>query len=168
MEAQEQKKPFMHGGGPWLIAFILFFVIVIGVNSFVIYMAKSTSGGLVIEGHYKKGMAYNEEIEQMRQQQALGWQIGVDTSALRVGQEGLVFVQLLDKAGMPIRGATIRGELFRPTSSDDDIAFNLVETAAGKYQGLVKPHLKGKWDVRLKITQQKHLFRHAERVEIAQ
>ena len=55
------------------------------------------------------------------------------------------------REGEPVSGATVAGQFLRPSSSQQDIAFALVESTPGVYEKELKLPLAGNWNLVLRI-----------------
>ncbi len=106
---------------------VSFFAIIIAVNITLAIFAKSSWSGLVVENGYVASQSFNHDVEIARQQQALGWQFKFDV------KRSAADIQILDRAGQPVRGLFVRMQLQRPTNDTEDKAFNLHEKSAGLY-----------------------------------
>lgn len=63
-----------------LIAVVLFFGVVIGVDTVFMVKAYSTFSGEVASNPYEAGLAFNKTLDQRRRETALGWKTGVSTA----------------------------------------------------------------------------------------
>ncbi len=106
---------------------VSFFAIIIAVNITLAIFAKSSWSGLVVENGYVASQSFNHDLEIARQQQALGWLFRFDV------KRNAADIQILDRAGQPVRGLSVRMLLQRPTNDTEDKAFNLQERSPGRY-----------------------------------
>ncbi|ABK44851.1 hypothetical protein Mmc1_2351 [Magnetococcus marinus MC-1] len=166
MSHTEEKLPWYAGGWPWAIAGVVMAVAVIGVNFYMWYSGSQSATGLVIEGRFKKGMTYDKEMEQYKNQVALGWKITQDSSQLMLNQERPLTITVLDKTDQPIQGAHVQGSLIRPIGAGSDVNFMLAESSPGVYVGLVTPHLIGSWYVQATITRGDELYVYKKRIQV--
>ena len=60
-------------------------------------------------------------------------------------------VAVQTREGEPVFGATIGGQFLRPSNSQQDVAFNLVERTPGVYETELKLPLAGNWNLVLRI-----------------
>lgn len=131
-------------GTHMLLIMVSFFAVVIVVNFFMAYSATSSFAGLVVENSYVASQQFNEKLEAMRRQEALGWKVAVDV------REDAVVVDARDSLGTPIRG-TIDVEMTRPTTDRDD--HQLKGEATGYGPVLMPTHLtSGSWDATVTFT----------------
>ena len=141
-DAHIQARPgFQIKGWHVLAAMLLFFGGDIVVNTLFMVDAYKTYPGESSLTPYEDGLAYNAALQQRQAQAALGWRI----SAGSVGDQGLQ-VQVVDKAGAPLRGLRVSGELQRPATEAGSRTVALQETAPGVYTA-VAAGLHGAWDL---------------------
>ncbi|MBF0190759.1 MAG: FixH family protein [Magnetococcales bacterium] len=150
---------------PWPTAIVLFFVVVVVVNLIFIRLSMTTWNGVVTEGAYDKGVAYNQVLKAQREQDALGWRVTVDESALRVGQEGTLQLSILDRQGSPVAGARVEGELTRPGQKELDRTFSMTEQRPGVYEARLHLSLPGLWDLKWRIDGAGGEYRLARRIQ---
>ncbi|HJV40493.1 FixH family protein, partial [Caulobacter sp.] len=62
-----------------LIGIVLFFAIVIGVDTIFMVQAYRTFSGEVASNPYEAGLAFNRTLAQRQREAALGWSASVDT-----------------------------------------------------------------------------------------
>lgn len=130
----------------WTIT--MFFVVVVGVNVVMAYLAVHTFGGVKTEAAYKLGLKYNENIAAAQAQEKLGWQ--VDTLfAQAAGGRRQITLSVRDRNGAPLQGLTARARLSSPTHPQDvDIAF------AGAINGVFSSEFAapaGQWELEVEL-----------------
>ena len=106
---------------------ISFFAVIIAVNLTLAVFASTSWTGLVVANSYVASQSFNRDAEIARQQQALGWKmnLAVDRS--------LAKITILDRAGLPMAGLSLRAVLQRPTDEAGDQILNLRDAGAGVY-----------------------------------
>ncbi|MBF0098424.1 MAG: FixH family protein [Magnetococcales bacterium] len=152
---------------PWLMAIVLFFLVVFAVNALMIRLSLQSWTGEVTDGAYRKGLAYNQTLEAQQQQDALGWQITLEHTPLQVGRSAMLQLQLRDSRGHALPGATIQGVFYRPSSKAADLPLRWAEKVPGQYVASLSPTLPGHWEVRLTVQRENAQFRHVQRLEVA-
>ncbi|MCG6886399.1 MAG: FixH family protein [Proteobacteria bacterium] len=158
--------------GPVLI--ILFFMVVIGVDSVFIMLAQkgvdigvtrwllpepgsggnisSFFPGTVSRDFYQKEEDYNAYLARMQAQQERGWDVKLGWATDPRAGEALVFkVRIRDRHGQAISGARVRGRFMRPGDVRRDQNFSLTEARPGLYQAEVRLPEPGRWTVALDI-----------------
>jgi nitrogen fixation protein FixH len=134
-----------------LIAVLAFFGLVIAVNGTFIALALWSWSGLSTDDAYRRGLAYNETLAEAEAQRALSWRAQAVLAPLENGGARLTVV-FTDRAGAPVEGLAVSGDLRRPVRDDQDRAVDLVRAGPGRYGADVERLLSGRWDVRLRAT----------------
>jgi len=148
---------------PWL--FVLFFLVVFAVNGIMVYVGATTWTGLETKQHYKKGLAYNETLDEVARQKALGWTADLSVEPKARHAVRLDFT-LLDKRERAIGGAVVIARLVRPTSEGHDVELRMDDFGAGHYSGTVDLPLAGQWDVRVVAKHPSGDFRLTRRIVV--
>jgi len=123
-----------------LIAVVLFFGIVIGVDTIFMIKAYSTFSGEVASNPYEAGLAFNKTLDQRRRETALGWKTGIAT------HDGKVVVTVEDRTGKPLDHLSVTGVLERPATETGRQTLNFKPIGQGRYE--VPARLDGAWDLR--------------------
>ena len=119
--------------------FIAFFATVALVDTFMVTSALRTHTGLVTDHAYEKGLAYNNVIAAVNQQDQLGW-----TSTISLSAPDILEFQLADADGATLKTSQATAFFTRPTSPDDDFSVSL----QGTKTAITFP-ASGVWDVRV-------------------
>lgn len=125
-----------------LVGMVVFFGIVIGVDTLFMVKAYSTFSGEVASNPYEAGLAFNRTLALRQREQALGWTAVVDTPA-----PGVVALRMKDKAGKPLSSLSLVGTLERPATETGRQVLNFKPVGDGRYQASAK--LDGAWDLRV-------------------
>ena len=123
-----------------LVAMVVFFGLIIAVDTFFIVTAYRTFSGQVASNPYEAGLAFNRTLEQRRREAALGWTAQVDTP-----EPGVVAVRLLDKAGAPLSTLSLTGVLERPATEVGRQILDFKPAGDGWYRAAAR--LDGAWDL---------------------
>ena len=108
--------------------------------------------GVISHDFHKKEALYNEYLQQVQRQRERGWQVQKGWLREAVVNEPAVFrVAVLTRNGEAVSGATVAGKFLRPSSRQQDIAFDLIERTAGIYEAELKLPLAGQWNLVLRI-----------------
>jgi len=152
---------------PWII--VAFFTVVISVNGTMIYFATSTFTGLDTEGHYAKGLKYNDNLEGVRKQAELGWS---DKTAFVLegqngeGRDGMLRVDFTDKDGQPLPGLKVFAIVTRPTHVGYDFEVLLSGVGNGVYGAAATLPLPGQWDIRILASRGEQTYQRVQRVQV--
>ena len=152
---------------PWV--FVAGMGVVFIANGFLAWLALSTWPGLETEGHYQKGIAYNQTLAAADRQARMGWSVGLSLQPVTQGTPSQFTIEAhyKDKAGAALGALTVRAHLIRPVHEGHDQKAALQETAPGVYRGHVTVPLVGQWDVRLvAIDKDGNTHQWLERVQV--
>jgi nitrogen fixation protein FixH len=131
------KRPL---NGWWVFsAFALFFGVIVIVNSVFITMALRTHSGVVTEDAYRKGLTYNEKLEQARNQPDI-------KSALHF-ENNILHWNIADQTGAAIENATVTANFMRPIKDGDDFNAELHHDGNGVYSIQPEFPVNGSWKV---------------------
>lgn len=145
---------------PWY--FVMFFIGLIIIDGTFIYLATSSSTGVVADKAYETGLAYNDVIELNRKQQELGWNINLEI------ESNNIIVTAKDKHDSLITEADISAKFFRPTQDGYDFKIKLNEdkNSLGKYSAKFDLPLNGLWDIKLSIEKLDDVYKMSKRITI--
>lgn len=124
-----------------LIGVVLFFGIVIGVDTIFMVQAYRTFSGEVASNPYEAGLAFNRTLAQRQREAALGWSASVATPN---GKS--VVVKVADRDGKPLDGLSLTGVLERPATETGRQTLNFRSLGEGRYAASAR--LDGAWDLR--------------------
>jgi nitrogen fixation protein FixH len=145
---QPEKPGFRVTGRMVFVTVTLFFVVVVGVNVVMAYLALTTFGGVKTEAAYKMGLKYNEEIAAAQAQSNRGWRISSNIS-LKDGERRLIVVNAQDRDGAPLKGMSAQAKLVSPTHpSNVQISFSSSENGIFRSEFSAP---KGQWDLELEL-----------------
>jgi len=115
-------------------------------------VADSKFPGVVSHDYQEKEAQYNEYLKQVEAQTARGWQVrkGWRHKPI-VGQPEDFILQVRDRDGLPVTGATVQGEFLRTSNSRDDFPLVLKEIGGGEYRARLNMPLPGQWKLVLQI-----------------
>ena len=123
-----------------LFGVVGFFAVIIAVDAAFTVMAVRSFPGQVSVTPYEDGLIYNQRLEQLRRQDALGW------TAAASAAPGEVVLDYRDRDGRPVANLAVVGKLERPATEAGRIELRFKEEGAGRY---VAPRagLAGAWDL---------------------
>jgi nitrogen fixation protein FixH len=135
---------------PWI--FVGGMGIVVAVNAVLISAAIGTFPGFETRDHYRKGLAYNENLAAAREQDRLGWQVQLafqPEPESAGGHRGRLDVRFADATGGALPQLEVEARLMRPTHQGYDQTLMLAGLGDGRYQGTIALPLPGQWEVRI-------------------
>jgi nitrogen fixation protein FixH len=152
---------------PWIFVAAMGFVFVI--NGIMVTIALSTWTGLETEGHYQKGLAYNQNLNAAKAQQALGWQLKID--ALPIVSSGStrevdMVARFTGPDGTPLNGLDVTVFFLRPTHEGFDREAVLTENEPGQYSARLSLPLAGQWNARIHAFRGEDVFQEERRLRI--
>lgn len=115
--------------------FVMFFAVIVVLDSLFVYMAVSTQTGLVTEHPYEKGLAYNEILEKAHAQPVIENTVTYEDGVLRWE--------------LPIDEATVTAALIRPVKEGYDFEIDLENKGNGLYEARPELPLHGRWTAKL-------------------
>ncbi len=166
----ERFSDYEAGGKPLtglkvLAMIVSFFLLVFAVDGVMIYKALKTFSGEVTPHPYERGVAYNREIAQAREQAARDWK--VDVRLARVSPaETEIRVSARDNDGAEITGVEMTALFAAPADLAKDVRVTLAPVAPGRYVG--KAALPaGQRDLVLTATRGgREIFRSKNRIDV--
>lgn len=129
-----------------LIALLLTFGVVLGVNGYFIVVAEHTYPGEDVQHPYLQGLQYNRTLKARAEQAALGWRATI-TGTRAAGGMAVITVTLKDRNGTPVSNEALKGELRHPMNERLDHAIAFQSEGSGTYVGRVPHVVAGHWDV---------------------
>lgn len=164
---QTGRRPTPALRSPWVLGWIALVVAVVAVNGTMVYLAISTSPGLVKADYYERGRDYERTIVSRRERDP-GWLMRADIPRpLTAGVEVPIRLVLVDQAGQPVdvEGATFYA--YRPSDVSRDFSAPMVREGEGRYLVKTSFPLVGVWDTLIAVTQGGDEFSIGERVSVA-
>ena len=162
---QQQSRPGGRSPGwwyPWI--FVAFFFVTVAVNATMVYFAMNTWTGLETQHYWQRGTTYNAAIQGARRQQERGWQVGIDFQAAAL--QGRLTVDLKDRQGNLLNGATVTARVVRPTSEGHDFTVDLAYQGQGRYGAEFAMPLAGQWDIRIVADHPQGDYQEVRRVVV--
>ena len=143
-KSPDSPKPLT--GRAVLVMLVAFFVVVFGVNGFMMKLAIQTLPGTEVDSAYSASLAYEKEIAAARDQDTRAWKVN---ARVQRGTDGgaTVQVEARDKRGLPMSGLTFQGRFERPTDRRADQSVGLTEVGGGVYRGSAPLIAPGQWDL---------------------
>jgi len=135
------KRPWY--AEPWVWLMITFPLAAVIGGMVTIYLAVTTSDGLVVDDYYTRGKAINVDLARDRAAAAYGLQALIDIDL----QNNRVHLQL--EAPPEVRPEVVQLSLLHPTRAGHDQVLLLQRAADGGYSGAVDELTRGNWYLQL-------------------
>lgn len=109
--------------------------------------------GTVSNDFQKQYAQYNNYLKQLQTQSDRGWQVkgGWSTKPF-LGKPTDFSIQVLDKTGQPITGASVNVAFMRPANKAMDVDMDLQEISPGTYALPINLAAPGRWDMVLLVS----------------
>ncbi len=165
MISQDNKQAMRN---PWVLGWLSLLITVVGVNIAFIVTAFNTSPGLVDKDYYEKGRYHDNNYQKkLEARNRLGWNISLQTpKTIVLGQPGNFSVNVSDRVGNPLKGATVTLQAYRPSDANMDMATELEPIADGVFQNKIQLPLKGIWDLNITVTQGEETLEISRRINV--
>ena len=134
---------------PWYI--VGFFIALVSVLVPMCIIAVRTHTGVVTDGAYEKGLAYNKNIAAEEQQESLKWHGDVSITPLPEGKIQAEFT-LLGSNNKAIDDAEVKLWLVRPTQAGQDQNVAMTKQGNGHYVVVTHMPNNGQWEARVSAT----------------
>ena len=151
----------------WPIAMSLILAATVGVNLWVMHLARSDPSFAVEPDYYARAVRWDDELAQRRRNEALGWQLAPSVARV-AGDSTLLRVRLADAAGRPLGDAAVAVEAFAVARSARVERATLAQAAGeapGAYDGRLRMAQSGLWELRVVATRGGERFTAVRRVE---
>jgi len=144
--------------------------VVVVVNGILAWLAVGTWTGIETEDHYRKGLAYNENLAAERAQARLGWTVDLALMPKRaaVGDARTFEVAATFAAvnGRPLDGLDVEIQFVRPTHEGFDVAARLDARGSDVYAAPVILPLAGQWQARVLARRGDDTFQNVRRIVV--
>ncbi|TCT23820.1 FixH family protein [Thiobaca trueperi] len=151
---------------PWVIGWIGLVVAVLTVNLIMVYLAISTSPGLVNADYYERGQDYEQTLLS-RQARSPHWTMRADIpQPLRVGEPQSVRIVLVDRAGQPVEADAVTFFAYRPADAGRDFSLPMIREDKGRYVVKAAFPLIGVWDTLIAVQSGADEYSVSERVNV--
>jgi nitrogen fixation protein FixH len=129
--------------------FIIFFTVIILIDSFLVYLALSTWRGVVVEEAYQEGVAYNKVLDQVKVQDQLGWHGTIEFEQQK-SSSGKVQFTLTDNNNNPITKGVVKAKIMNVFQDGKDFEQTL-KIDSGKFIADLNFPMPGKWMIRVYV-----------------
>ena len=152
---------------PWVFASALGFVVCVNIG--LVYAAIHSAPGTVSDRPYEEGVDYDAALARAAAQDALGWHaataLEVATAAIGEARSGKLVLDLADRTGAPLTGATVEARLVRPVGAREVTRLALVDQGAGRYAASLETRI-GRWDLHLVARRGSDSFVVTQRITV--
>lgn len=151
MSDDQKTDGFVITGRHVLIAMILFFTIIIVVNTIMVKLAVTSFPGEQQKKSYVQGLNFNDTLAQRKAQEQRGWRVEMVTTPSPLEKTPLK-IQLVTKDGSPINRMAVAGSIYRPTTDEGAQHFVFKPIGEGQYEALPEPLTAGNWDLSIVVA----------------
>jgi nitrogen fixation protein FixH len=146
-----------------LICLVAFFGVVAAANAVLIRAATSTFGGVEVASSYSAGLKFQREVDSVREQDALHWQVAAHL-VRRPDGEAELDIAVRDRAGLPVTALAAAARLDHPADARHDHAIAMLPAGPGAFTG-VTPAEPAQWDLVIELSRDgRTMFRSKSRV----
>lgn len=157
------EQPRELTGRTVLIVFIAFFGVVFTVNGIMAHFATSTFGGVETASSYRAGLAFRQETDAARAQDARGWIVRAELTRNPAG-DVIVETTVQEPNGQIPQRLSAEARLAHPTDARRDHTILLTEKSGGVFRGQTDA-TAGQWDLIIDFTRNgERAFRSKSRV----
>jgi nitrogen fixation protein FixH len=126
---------------PLLVAGLL--IAQVGLGAATAYIAVRDPAHSVTPGYHAKALAWEEQARRQAASDSLGWTAGAEFTANKL------HVRLVDRDGLPVRGAAVEAMVFHHARGKEAVKLDLQADSAGVYSAPFHAERAGTWEVRL-------------------
>lgn len=163
--SQNSNRAFRN---PWVLGMLGFITVVVSVNVFFITNAVLSNPGLVDKNYYETGRHFEQSVQQRREMiNRLQWDLRVQVpNEIVMNQRGTVYLNVTDKTGLPLQGATAVMHAYRPSDADADFEVPMQAFAPGVFMAETSFPLRGVWDLRVTVNQGEDQIETRKRINV--
>lgn len=116
-----------------------------------VYFAVTDRSEAIEPDYYARALRFDETIAQRATNTGLGWTAEPSLVASPGGQGAQLAVELADREGVALAGASVHAELFSNLRASQRQSVSLTPSGAGRYTAPVRIDRSGIWQVRLRV-----------------
>ena len=155
----------MKKGALWPLSLVLFFGGLIALYAYLFHVADDPRALVVEPNYYQKGLHYDDEMAQQRENTALGWRIAPTVTPAGGGNAELS-VALTDASGRRLDGATVSVVAMHNLLADHPDSATLADRGGGVYAAMLAMPRAGMWELKFDVTRAGARFTEDERIEL--
>jgi nitrogen fixation protein FixH len=133
--------------------------LVVAVNAGLIFAAIQTFPGKAGDEGFALSNHYDAVLEREQREAALGWSLAAQTD-----EAGRPVITLTDRAGRPLRGASVSAAAERPLGAADTQRLAFRESGSGHYVADASLPASGQWELTVSASADGHDLAATRRV----
>ena len=138
---------------PWLIGWMSVLVAFLLVSGVRIYLAVTTSPGLVVDDYYERGQDYEQNMLK-KQARDPHWKMKIIApDFVDVAKPAEFEFVIFNKEGHAITPDSVIFYAYRPADSREDFSVVMEEVTIGRYKAEISFPLLGVWDILVSAKQ---------------
>jgi nitrogen fixation protein FixH len=166
MTSQTHAAPTPALRSPWVLGWLALVATVLAINGIMVYLAYSTSPGLVNPDYYEQGQTY-ERTRLSREAHDPKWTMRADIpKPLMVEEPEYIRIVLVDRAGQPVDPEAVTFHAYRPSDAGRDFSLPMTREDTGRYVVKAAFPLIGVWDTLIAVRSGEDEFNIGERVNV--
>ena len=135
----------------YIIIIVSACLLALGATIGTIVVGSRSFEGIVVDKPYEAGLAWDQE---RRNQESLGWSVGLQETTFKTGKNDLVVI-VRDKNGAPLSDAVVSVAVSRPSTRAFDRTYRTVVQPNGRYLAAIDLPLYGNWGVLVEVSRKK-------------
>jgi nitrogen fixation protein FixH len=145
--------------------FIMFFVLLFGLESAFVVLASRSFTGLVTDNAYAVGLNYNEVLAQREAEKRLGWKTAL---SFEQGEklDGRLSLRVRDANGQLLVADKVRATAERMSRFPQIQAVNYERQPDGSYLAHLSVPLAGRWFIRARIQRGEQVVHIIDEVDV--
>jgi nitrogen fixation protein FixH len=147
-------------GSTVLAIFLAVFAIILGANGTMVWLAVSSSPGLVTDKAFERGKFYNRELAAAAAADALGWSTDLEW------RDGKAELRVTSRTGAPVEGLAARLTVLRPVEAVAPIELALRERGPGTYDADLPLPRPGQWELQLVASRGAEMVAATKRIVV--
>jgi len=161
------RRGLLARGLHWPLLVVLVFVGNMAVAATILVIANSDPSFAVEPDYYDKALGYEREVEQRRRNLELGWSLSLP-DLVRTADDGVceLLVEVADRGGAPIDGATVTMTAFPIARAGDRAEVSFDAVGAGRYAARLTHPRPGLWELRLRVERAGEVFTQRTGAEV--
>ncbi len=144
---------------PWALAASM--GVVVAVNIAMVSFALHTFPGQAGSDGFDLSNHYDQVLEKVQQQAALGWEV-----RLLPGDAGRPVLVLTDRSGAPLRDAQVQATAERPLGPPETTHLVFRDAGRGRYVADAALTMPGQWELQLSASAQGHTIAATRRMVV--